>query len=602
MRKSKLAPAGGSLLLAVCTLLILPGLLTAQALFTFSVEDLEAYDRSGNWIYDADGPTFPTHDGNWFTYGDLPGYPYHYFGEKYIHQGAPTSLVCVGENTPLADNPGQIGISFTGFNLVAFKRINTVDPLAAWNIPGQSGDERVYSNASGIITYNGNPVLSMDMSTFVITTPYPSEAQIQALSPLLAGWTGSIGSGAPQTGYGFGDLDLANCDPAWAALFAASDYKVHFNMVGIVSTATVSAGYFDFALEILPADIPNETANEYITDTGEPQTIEFPSLGVGVDITDAVPGGMNDDMLHIYLNEILVAPGGTLPDGLDFTSAKYWELGTTMTSFNVNLRFTLDSADFGKSPLDWRILYRQSALHPWTPWQDYTLLSQQVIRANNVTQIGEFTIGSREDEPTPVEIAYGMMQTSLNSDSQAVLTWVTSSETGLIGFKVLANTANDLASAICLNPIVIPAQNNPAGATYSFTASELTEPGTYYFWLESLGVDGSSQFFGPAAATVPQDQSPALPQASALGKVYPNPFRQGQPACIDVDVKEGDSGILSVYNIAGQKISSYPLQAGSHTVVWNGRDSQGRICASGIYFYRLDTQSVKVVRRMVILK
>jgi hypothetical protein len=50
----------------------------------------------------------------------------------------------------------------------------------------------------------------MTDATFVITTPYPNQAQIQALSPVLAGWTGNIGTGAPQTGYGYGDLDLAN--------------------------------------------------------------------------------------------------------------------------------------------------------------------------------------------------------------------------------------------------------------------------------------------------------------------------------------------------------------------------------------------------------
>jgi hypothetical protein len=54
------------------------------------------------------------------------------------------------ENVAQADNPGQLTMSFTQFNLVSFRRINTVNPLAPWNTHlGQSGDVRVYANAGG---------------------------------------------------------------------------------------------------------------------------------------------------------------------------------------------------------------------------------------------------------------------------------------------------------------------------------------------------------------------------------------------------------------------------------------------------------------------
>ncbi len=210
--------------------------LQAQVLFSFNVNDLEAYDRSGNWIYDADGPTgppYPLQDQDWFSLNPVPAYPFHYYAERYIHEGVPTTLTCLAENVAQADNPGQLTMSFTQFNLVSFKRINTVNPLAPWNIPGQSGDERVYANAGGTISYNGTPVLTMTDATFVITTPYPNQAQIQALNPIFATWTGDIGTGAPQTGFGYGDLDLAHSDPAWIPLFAASNYKIELQMGGL---------------------------------------------------------------------------------------------------------------------------------------------------------------------------------------------------------------------------------------------------------------------------------------------------------------------------------------------------------------------------------
>jgi hypothetical protein len=590
----------GLILAILAAALLLPGLLAAQALFTFSVNDLEAYDRSANWIYDADGPTYVTHDGNWFTYSPVPDYLFHYYGEEFIHQGTPTTLTCVAENITLADTPGQLGISFSQFNLVAFKRINTVDPLAPWDAYGQAGDERVYANSSGYITYNGIPVLKIINSTFVITTPYPNQAQVQALSPLLANWTGDIGNGAPQTGYGFGEVDLLESDPAWASLFAASDYKVQINMVGITSWVSPQAGYFDFQMEFLPAAIPQETGNVYLDMAVFPQTVEFPELAADLDIIAGIPAGQNNDMQHIWLDEIGVAPGGALPDGLDLTAGKYWELGTTLASFQLNIRFTLDAAGFGKAPADWRVLYRADEWHPWTPWIDYTLLDPATIRANNVSQIGQFTVAMPDEENVPVVMS--SFTATLTADNLAVLNWTTASETGLIGFRVLQSNYPSLAGAACLTPIAIPAHNSSDGAAYSFVANEFDYPGTYYFWIESMDINGGSDYFGPVSVTLSETQVPPLPERSTLGAAYPNPFHQGLRTNIPVEIKAGDSGTLRIYNLAGQLVSSVSLQQGIHNVNWNGLDTNGKTCASGIYFYSLTTSDHQEARKLVIIK
>ena len=45
-----------------------------------------------------------------------------------------------------------------------------------------------------------------------------------------------------------------------------------------------------------------------------------------------------------------------------------------------------------------------------------------------------------------------------------------------------------------------------------------------------------------------------------------------------------------------------PRAAGLHTLTWDGRDAQGRPCASGIYFCRLEAGSWKETRRMALVK
>ena len=45
-----------------------------------------------------------------------------------------------------------------------------------------------------------------------------------------------------------------------------------------------------------------------------------------------------------------------------------------------------------------------------------------------------------------------------------------------------------------------------------------------------------------------------------------------------------------------------PLAAGAHTAVWNGRDDQGNLVSSGVYFYRLESDAFSGSRKMILLK
>ncbi len=567
--------------------------LQAQALFTFSVDDLEGNDRTGNWVYDADGTgLFNTHDANPLTFGaNSP----HFYAEKFVENGI---LTCTAENIDLAASPAEISIHFDTFNLVSFTRINTTDPALPWNILGQAGDRRVYSNAEGYIAHNGVPKLFMKNATFVITTPYPTQAQIRTWAswfPQLAAWNGNIGTGAAQTGYGFGDLDLGLSDPAWAALFAASNYKIDLAMIGITSVVMPAYGLFDFSLEISPAVIQQETGNDE-TNTGD---LSFPAQNVEIEVQTSVPGGAAGDMNSVYINEIQQTPTGSLPAGLSFTATKYWLLGSTYDSFNLDIVFNLSSADFAKAAADWKILFRPYHTAPWSIWTDYTLIDNAHIRANNVTQHGEFTIASAQDETLPVEMS--SFTAYVNSDNLATLKWATASETDLQGFQVYANTAASLSSALLLTPNIIPAENSSSGAVYNYTAVDITAAGTYYFWLEARSLDGSSQYFGPNIVKLTDPEgTPNLPDRTSLKAAYPNPFVAN--ATIGAEIKSGEQARLEIYNVAGQLIKSYELNQGFHELTWDGKDADGRQCSSGVYLYKLTSPTTNESRKMILMK
>jgi flagellar hook assembly protein FlgD len=44
------------------------------------------------------------------------------------------------------------------------------------------------------------------------------------------------------------------------------------------------------------------------------------------------------------------------------------------------------------------------------------------------------------------------------------------------------------------------------------------------------------------------------------------------------------------------------MQSGTHTVSWNGTDDDARAVASGIYFYRIQSNGSSAVKKCLLLK
>jgi len=94
-----------------------------------------------------------------------------------------------------------------------------------------------------------------------------------------------------------------------------------------------------------------------------------------------------------------------------------------------------------------------------------------------------------------------------------------------------------------------------------------------------------------------------LPKKFELGQNYPNPFNAS--TVIKFDLPQSSKVKLDIYNILGQKVKSLvdeKLSAGYKKVVWDGTNQNGNSVASGIYFYRLQTDKFIEARKMVMLK
>jgi hypothetical protein len=97
---------------------------------------------------------------------------------------------------------------------------------------------------------------------------------------------------------------------------------------------------------------------------------------------------------------------------------------------------------------------------------------------------------------------------------------------------------------------------------------------------------------------------PDVPQNYQLSQNYPNPFN-AQTSISFVLPKASDVN-LAVFDITGRDIADLAdgcMNAGQHSVIWDGKNEDGQPASSGLYFYRLNIDGAdKDTKRMILLK
>lgn len=84
---------------------------------------------------------------------------------------------------------------------------------------------------------------------------------------------------------------------------------------------------------------------------------------------------------------------------------------------------------------------------------------------------------------------------------------------------------------------------------------------------------------------------------------YPNPFNP--VTSIRYDLADSSPVRMDIYNVKGQLVKTLldkEMLAGTHSVVWDGKDGQGRSVSSGVYFYRMSLPNKVLTNRMLLLK
>jgi len=94
-----------------------------------------------------------------------------------------------------------------------------------------------------------------------------------------------------------------------------------------------------------------------------------------------------------------------------------------------------------------------------------------------------------------------------------------------------------------------------------------------------------------------------VPLKYELAQNYPNPFNPSTE--IRFVVPKRQKVTLTVYDLLGNHVKTLVdkvVTAGKHTVSWDGTNEFGQRVASGVYLYRLQTEGLTKVRKMVLVR
>jgi len=94
-----------------------------------------------------------------------------------------------------------------------------------------------------------------------------------------------------------------------------------------------------------------------------------------------------------------------------------------------------------------------------------------------------------------------------------------------------------------------------------------------------------------------------VPETYELSQNYPNPFNPS--TTISFGLPEDGTVSLKVYDIRGHEVITLVqdhFTAGSYQLTWNAVDSRHTPVASGVYFYAIDSENFRQVKKMVLAK
>jgi len=205
---------------------------------------------------------------------------------------------------------------------------------------------------------------------------------------------------------------------------------------------------------------------------------------------------------------------------------------------------------------------------------------------STTTHFSLWTIAS-EDAPLPVILS---SFTGISSGQNINLQWTTESEINNSGFQV-ERTLKDLNNWTNIGFVKGNGTKNTP-TNYSFLDRKLNT-GKYLYRIKQIDNNGNYEYHELNSVI-----EILLPTKFSLSQNYPNPFNPVTK--IDFSLPDDSKINLKIYDITGKEISTLIndfRQAGYYTVSFDASK-----LSSGIYFYRIEANGLRDIKKMVVVK
>lgn len=224
-----------------------------------------------------------------------------------------------------------------------------------------------------------------------------------------------------------------------------------------------------------------------------------------------------------------------------------------------------------------------------------TMASADPWAETDISTNGTYTNPSDQSLPVSMRDFYA----ESSQEEGIVINWSTASESNTLGFNVLRSTTESGKYAAINGSLIAALGEGSSGADYSYADKDITEYRTYWYKIEEIAGDGSTSYFGPISAMGVN----TIPSQFAVSQNYPNPFNP--ETTIHYQIPHSTTINAVVYSLLGQKVKTLKngyIDAGFHSVVWDGTNDLNQNVPSGVYFIQIRTTEDMSTRKMTLLR
>ncbi|MEO8209905.1 MAG: CHRD domain-containing protein [bacterium] len=191
------------------------------------------------------------------------------------------------------------------------------------------------------------------------------------------------------------------------------------------------------------------------------------------------------------------------------------------------------------------------------------------------------------DEPLPVELSSFV---SVVDKKNVTLNWTTTDESNNSGFEIERKIIN--VNEWTKVGFVIGSGSSNAPVNYTYTDRNLLT-GKYNYRLKQIDFNGNFNYYD-----LNNEIEIGIPKNFNLSQNYPNPFNPSTK--IDLELPRDGNVSISIYDNSGRLVANIMNEfrtAGYYTVNFNAAN-----LASGIYFYKMQSQNFNKVLKMTLIK